>query len=71
MAIDLYDPDQRCEPREAGGRAPPRCHTRPAMPEAAASRLDADGDATVLAFGIALIAICVASFLILRNGWSF
>ncbi len=38
MAIDLYDPDRRCEPGEAGWRAPPRCYTRPAMPVIVASR---------------------------------
>jgi hypothetical protein len=73
MAIDLYDPDRRCEPGEAGWRAPPRCYTRPAMPEAiVASRSDADGNTHLFAFGVMLVAFwCVAAFLILQNGWSF
>ena len=44
MAIDLSDPDRRCEPGDAGWRAPPQRYTRPAMPEAiGVSRGEADG----------------------------
>jgi hypothetical protein len=73
MAIDLSDPERRYEPGEAGGRAPPRCYARPAMPEAiAASRGDSDRNTHLFAFGIVLIVIwCVGAFLILQNGWSF
>jgi hypothetical protein len=74
MAIDAYHPDQRCEPGEAGRRAPPRCYTRPARRDATrASRSDdPDGNAHVLAFGIMLIVMwCISAFLILQNGWSF
>ena len=72
MAIDLYDPDRRCEPRDAGGRAPPRCYTRPAIPEAIGARSDADGNTHLFAFGVLLVVIwCIGAFLTLQNGWSF
>ena len=73
MAIDLSDPDRRCEPGDAGWRAPPQRYTRPAMPEAiGASRGEADGNTHLFAFGVMLIVIwCIGAFLILQNGWSF